>query len=155
MDKRENLKKLADYLSALPLDYEHFNMISFMEGVHTSVEREYALHNGGVGACGAVACAVGHGPTAGILFTEEFISEGGGVMWPEYTYANFIVGRRFSPEAANAFSWMFGGRWAPYDNTPHGAAARIYYYLRNGVPESFDVCKSFRYYVPIYQEYIA
>lgn len=121
-----NLKQLADYLAALPEDYDHFDM------------RYYAYYTSYVGAeilnidadfynkCGTAACAVGHGPAAGIQ-TDGYNS------WMEYAVENFIP-----EDNDDVFTWLFDEDWAFVDNTPNGAAKRIYWYLKHGrVPDDF------------------
>jgi len=135
-DRNANLKKLADYLDTLPDDYDAFNMRSFIRlnnynGWGLADNREdYLLCKASLHECGSVACAVGHGPAAGICMTplEAQMRE-----WNGYT------DRCFVDSASEAFSWMFGGLWgfADGDNTPRGAAARIRYYLDRGVPSDF------------------
>jgi len=169
IDKRANLKKLADYLAALPTDYAAFEMEDFLQPVSRQIvdkmnddfrkaEREYALNNGGVAQCGAVACAIGHGPTAGIHALPEHMkgSAIGGdielrtINWFAYADTFFL-----EPRADNAFEWMFGGGWSNYDNTHQGAAKRIYYFLENGVPDDFEdaYADASDYFVALYQEY--
>lgn len=130
--RRENLLKLANYLEKLPRNYQHFEMADFIDrnGEYDLDERiaEYARHNGGVDKCGTVACAVGHGPAAGILFPPraERFWERGRPNWVRYTLEFFLGGDTTStPE----FNWMFGGDWTKVDNHHYGAAARIRYVL--------------------------
>lgn len=132
---RKNLKTLAKYLEGLPADYEHFEMSDYITGKQGNSEVvHYALNNGGVDTCGTAGCAIGHGPAAGILFAVEdlevnqYWASGYEVDWNKY------CDRYFVPSNSPAFEWMFGGGWYNWDNTPHGAAARIRYFLKNGVP---------------------
>jgi len=165
---RNNLKRLATYLEGLPADYKGFEMEVFFEelkvrGIRKAaeinfaaldaaaeaakeVEIKYARENGGVGKCGAVACAVGHGPAAGFLAIPEDFTPAGNMDWGAYQ------GRVFDVEG-EAFSWCFGGAWSDVDNTPQGAAKRIRYMLAKGVPEGFDEDDDDCYadFVPIYQ----
>lgn len=39
-----------------------------------------------------------------------------------------------SPE----WKWLFSGYWKDVDNTPTGSAARILYFLENGLPENWE-----------------
>lgn len=73
--------------------------------------------------CGTVACAVGHGPMAGIkpLLGED---------WSFY-------GMRVFTSDMYAYNFMFGGTWSGWDNTPKGAALRIIYFLTYGYPISY------------------
>ena len=138
-DQRRNLDTLATYLENLPEDYTDFNMnYYFFEAgrseedafidSHTSefakIEAKYARENGGVGKCGAVACAVGHGPSAGILF-DEFDFAHNNPEKPEWG----IYVEKFCTNGSLEWEFMFSGVWSLYDNTPHGAAKRIRYLL--------------------------
>jgi len=145
---RENLAKLADYLATLPDDYAAFEMQVYLQKAHSlygwdsldpDVEKNYALHNGGVDKCGAVACAVGHGPSAGIYVPEEMI-HGGRIRWHSYIDRFFLDGYADSDgeEPVDvAHRWMFGSNWSTFDNTPKGAALRIRYLL-DGKPVPHD-----------------
>lgn len=110
-----NCRKLAAYLRTLPADYPDFEMSDFVQGGdydHAHV------------ACGTAACAVGHGPGAGI---KPLKSEG----WFDYSSRCFITDIE-----SEAWDWCFHGRWSVVDNTAHGAAARIEYMLNHGLPDS-------------------
>lgn len=141
----ENCERLAAYLESLPEDYEHFGMAAFIYPSDPDEVVRYAKKNGGVYSCGTAACAVGHGPAAGILFPEE------GKYWT-HTYAAFYPDGRggraqFSREERvvpdwstysglfvdtredELWDWCFGPYWSRVDDTPHGAAKRIRYML--------------------------
>lgn len=138
--QRANLKKLATYLENLPEDYQHFEMSEF-NSLSDADAVDYGLNNGGLdrfseaNACGTVACAVGHGPSAGVLFRkgkdyvtydcygEKFVDP----KWNEYS-------ERFAPLRSDEWNWMFGAEWSDYDNTHRGAAARIRYLLDGNTP---------------------
>lgn len=158
MLNRANLIKLAEYLDTLPDDYMSFSMDVFLtaanslrDALPTSRSRDYALHNGGVGECGAVACAVGHGPAAGILFDNDpslFFPESGRPDWDAYIDRYLIDDyKAYTPEASKAFDWMFGGSWHSIDNTPSGAAARIRYLL-DGKPIPANSDPEIEYFNP-------
>lgn len=74
--------------------------------------------------CGTVACAVGHGPLAGIAPLED-------ESWFEYSK------RVFGAPYGSLFRWLFDDNWANVDDTATGAAARIRYYLEHGIPENY------------------
>lgn len=131
--QRENLEKLATYLEQLPVDYKHFDMGDYYNGQALMTDEQltdYALNNGGVDKynCGAVACAVGHGPSAGILFKPSEITWYNAPDWNKYSL-NFIA------ETGNLeYQWLFGSEWENVDNTHRGAAARIRYLLDGKPP---------------------
>lgn len=135
--QRNNLKQLADYLIKLPDDYNHFDMnfyfavrpydnIGFQEVKNPlSSSLKGYLHK-----CGTVACAIGHGPDAGILpELKEYYSS-----WEIYEEEMFGAGNIVYEESLLLHDWLFSHHWRNKDNTPHGAAKRIYYFLEHGVP---------------------
>lgn len=137
-----NLDKLATYLESLPEDYEHFDMSNYFSAVDNWVGDEFppsddtvTLSSGLVGpehlnVCGTVACAIGHGPAAGI-------DPQGMENWAEYSSRVFGCVSVYSvvtSTGGDIYAWAFDDAWAPFDNTAQGAALRIRYALKNGVP---------------------
>jgi hypothetical protein len=129
---KDNLLKLAAYLETLPDDYEQFNMHVFMalrvedaglydrQWIVVDPDEVKRPH------CGTVACAVGHGPSAGIRVY-------GDQSWRSY------ADRVFGPMDDDTFGYMFGPSWSRTDNTPKGAAARIRTYVTLGhTPDDWD-----------------
>lgn len=110
----ENLNKLADYLLALPPDYRDFDMGTFCKvpGTEDEFSPDQSRHE-----CGTVACALGHGPRAGI---EPEPTE----SWQGYCHRQFGL-HWWSDEA----EWCFGGNWVLFDDTPRGAGLRIKWLL--------------------------
>lgn len=120
---KDNLLKLAAYLETLPDDYEQFHMFEYMKDDEGFVLWQPQTVQPG---CGTVACAVGHGPSAGIRLY-------GDTNWDSY------VDRVFGYLLHNGFEYMFGADWTYTDNTPKGAAARIRTYVELGrTPEGWD-----------------
>ena len=119
--KRSNLEKLATYLEALPIGYQHFSMRSYLtkDGMYLSHPEEA---NTVLIDCGTIACAVGHAPAAGIPVMR-------GEDWDAYE------ARVFNLTTAE-WKWCFSSYWTDVDDTPHGAAKRIRYMLEHGVPEN-------------------
>lgn len=112
---RDNLLKLADYLDKLPDDYEHFDMAEYMmtrDEDYPDNEWTISINERSKPACGTVACAVGHGPAAGIRIYGDH-------DWESY------ADRVFGDMSHDDFTYMFGSSWVDTDNTPKGAAARI------------------------------
>ena len=123
-EQEANLRKLAAYLLTLPADYPDFEMSDFTADKSTPATV----------SCGTAACAVGHGPFAGVapLGTET--------DWSAYSYRAFISRStaqswQVRVPAGNAWDWCFGGYWGETDNTVHGAAKRILWMLDRGVPD--------------------
>lgn len=146
---RENLEKLAAYLEALPPDYGSFRMDIFM-----SEAGEHRLADGhDPYECGTVACAIGHGPAAGIPLNEEEIkilrSADGRIgfhhMWEDYSDRVF-----FDSNVHDLWwTWCFSGLWSRVDDTPQGAVKRIRWLL-DGKPlpplEDFYTAKAVKLY---------
>lgn len=126
----ENLTKLADYLEKLPPDYKHFAMASYASNGFGN-EFEFV----GDYACGTSACAVGHGPAAGIAPAHP------DETWSEYCETAFGV-----EEYGVEWEFMFDTTW---EDDPKLAAARLRYYVQHGVPEEFcgQLCGDTFYWV--------
>jgi hypothetical protein len=150
---RRNLAKLADKLESLSPRYGRFNMRWFIDhkGASDKDVAKYAEKNGGLEQfeCGTMACAVGHGPAAGVLFRQdEMTSEGWDYVtrspislpdWQLYTDRFIPVGRGEIMDNQELFMFLFGPQWADIDNHHYGAAARIRYVLHYGrLPDNFD-----------------
>lgn len=131
--QRARLEKLAAYLEGLPKRYRHFDMASwYSEGDGATAEIEYGLRNGGVKGCGTVACALGHGPAAGVLVPKSMIDLRYGIEWGEYMTL-------FGVEHGSLEDrWVFGASWDSYDRHHWAAAARIRHFLHRGVPDGFE-----------------
>lgn len=160
--RRANLLKLADYLETLPKRYKHFEMGDFTshkgdcslakeidderirEACEDSEEWGCRRHTENtlyarsidkfLNNCGTSACALGHGPAAGIPLAKSHIEKQRvngasivtGIKWGEYT-KNFL-----SCTTDMDWEFLFGGMWSEYDNHHWGAAARIRFLLDNG-----------------------
>jgi len=143
---RERLLRLAFYLDTLPRNYSEFDMDSFFEGkdddVSGKLERRYARKNGGVAACGTTACAIGHGPSAGIPVPDVFIGKDSSsgkwrVNWS--AYGDLFTG---PDNDMMIYKWLFDSDWSDVDNHHYGAAARIKYLLMGEkIPDDFLYAK--------------
>lgn len=123
-EQRGNLAALAEYLESGPA--LRFDMARFAaDGERHEIDPEAMLR------CGTAACALGHGPFAGLPAKRQ-------EEWKDYAFRVFGVGPTDIGSQSPAFLWMFGGAWAEIDNSPDGAAARIRWFLRNGVPPDSD-----------------
>jgi hypothetical protein len=115
-----NYVLLADYLTTLPADYKDFDMESYMQVPGEPWTAGSAKTIAAAG-CGTVACAIGHGPTAGIpaMPFED---------WGFYTPRVFggVLSLMTTSEARDRLvTWCFDSVWTYMDNTHWGAAARI------------------------------
>lgn len=119
--RRANLTRLADYLATgqTAMEFDMWDFCRQRNGDSTKQIDYPAEHR-----CGTVACALGHGPAAGIE--------------PDYGENWWTYAQRFVPLddiEDTIFQWIFGSGWRRTDNTPQGVAARIRWYLEKGVPE--------------------
>lgn len=133
--RKANLIQLANYLKELPLDYEHFDMAYFVEN-EMYLDDEDSDNPSNIcdliNQCGTVACAVGHGPLAGIDPKHH-------TYWVGYVNGMFCDFPSFAYNASEhmPYNWCFEFFWEVVDNTPHGAAARILYMIKYGIPTRF------------------
>lgn len=131
----KNLDKLATYLEGLPADYEHFEMHDFIEGKPRWNQKvvDYMLKNGGLYEnCGAPGCALGHGPSAGILARQgvDILKDFEGDSYVDWdTYSTRFVAYDIEEARPRVWDFFFGGAWSDVDNTHQGAAARIRFVL--------------------------
>lgn len=142
-----NLTKLADYLEGLPKGYSKFSMwrycaIPFPEVAFYPPGPGY-LDIGAGDRC-TTACAIGHGPAAGInLDTSQYAPN-----WATYSQLVFGLECGF-PE----WEWCFSWGWGLVDNTPQGAAFRIKALLDGfSIPEGFSIMKVPRDYKEQFKE---
>ena len=118
--QRNNLEKLAVYLETNPQE-QTFGMSKYF-AVHGKIVY-FPATAAKVQSCGTVACAIGHGPYAGIVPLE-------GEDWETYSDRCFT-------QDMKAWAWCFSGSWVKVDNTPIGAAKRIRWFLEHGVPKNW------------------
>ena len=132
--QRANLLKLAEGLLTLPDLIEsqglHFSMKDFFKTEPRSPKRRIAStiedYN-----CGTAACALGYGPYLGITPNP------GEDSWFDYAdeaFGTCTPGRMVTDAQSMLWNWLFSNRWTSLDNTPDGAARRIFWFLKNGLP---------------------
>ena len=142
-DHRKHLGILATHLERLPWDYNHFTMRTFF------ADRTESFLNGKRNRnyvnldqyltkpelieqnCGTVACALGHGPAAGI---SPFLLDDGEDMIACLDDFDWLKYATLFCEDPIDFYWLFSGGWGSVDDTHRGAAARIRYLLAHGHP---------------------
>lgn len=113
-EQRANLMRLAAHLD-LGVTNREFDMGTFND-LDAQPDKAHS--------CGTVACAAGHGPSLGIIVD-------GCDGWIAYCDKAFGA-----PIGEPSHDWLFSGSWGIYDNSPRGAAARINYALKQGIPEN-------------------
>lgn len=123
---RKNLKLLADHLWALPDNYQHFEMMDFLAITVDGRKETLGPDEIETLSCGAVACALGHAPFVGGI-PKPYDCE----TWISYC-ARVLV----SPHSYE-WDYLFSEEWGYIDNTPKGAAQRIYYLLANADAAGF------------------
>ena len=118
---KARLKLLADYLLALPEDYQHFDMRDW----HEEYLRPIGAYLEEAPHCNTAGCAVGHAPYVQGL-PKPWVNEN----WGDYSE------RIFGMKDVDAeWKWCFDAAWEDVDNTPHGAAKRILQLISTGLPE--------------------
>lgn len=164
--RRKNLAKLADYLESLPEDYAHFDMNQFIDhdperGIPGTIDEDrrqalerydsaVALESTVFAAspeqflnnCGTVACALGHGPAAGIPLAKAHLQTKKVKGVSIVTDINFgAYSKRFvTNQYSREWDFLFSGDWAGTDDHHWGAAARIRFLLdKGGVPADVDI----------------
>lgn len=112
--QRANLIKLADFIEK-KYNVLNFDMTYYMINDDDDHFISACIANATY-KCNTIACAIGHGPMAGID-TKPIEA------WGNYAKRVFI-------DTVNKGSvFMFNSAWKNIDNTPLGAAARIRYFL--------------------------
>jgi hypothetical protein len=125
---RENLQRMADYIRTIP--QEKFDMSIYRSGQEETPE------------CDSIGCVVGH---CTILDSEELPMVFYSKNIDFYTWSEQFTGliktdssmpewRLHGPE----WMWCFDTYWAATDNTPGGAARRIEWLLKNGLPGNWE-----------------
>lgn len=130
---RANLKKLADYLMTLPEDYANFDMASYFceDGF---ADEKMLIEGSSINQCGTSACAVGHAQDAGLTLTVDMTDCT--VNWRQTSIDLFGLSSSLS---YGGWNWCFAAEWETTDNSPQGAAKRIYWFLDKGLPTPEDV----------------
>lgn len=162
-ENRANLLKLATYLETLPDDHKEFDMRHFVDWqsnpldskADTAARLAYATGAQPLHECGTAACALGHGPAAGIPFTEKYgLVQSGTVTYPDWSkYSKAFVGNHNHRDHEAVWEFLFSSLWEDHDNQPRGAAGRIRYLLDgNQIPEDIDDKNAFD--IELYENYV-
>ena len=99
---KENLTKLRDYLAALPDDYQNLEMSCFAIAEHIAANATPET------GCNTPACAVAHGPAAGIRMSKRYCYNTGMYDFARYARDNFI---NLAGDAGDLFRFAFSGNW--------------------------------------------
>ncbi len=146
--QRNNLKMLADYLWSKPQRYNRLRMYAYFE---CSSDQEFDINTEEVtNLCGASACALGHGPVAGITLEQRHMNPQvkitssrpaneweHDVNWTRYASMEFLSHIRDRDTRRYVEDYIFGGHWI--DNTAKGAAQRIYRFLEISKHNAKDI----------------
>lgn len=136
---RTQLKNLETLATFLEQNYSslNFNMRGFMIVDRRQIVFPPSPDDIKNNNCYTVACAVGHGPLAGITAKSH-------ENWFDYASRAFFGETKFY-DSVNInrnwyWTWLFSDIWTKYDNTALGAAARIRYFLdhQNNIAQYFD-----------------
>jgi len=134
-----NIEHLAEFLLSGDIPPPRFDIVSFMDmdfdyrlEISAKLNTDYSprfvtafatdeVYN----HCGTTACAVGHGPLAGLPALD-------GEDWRSYSDRVFGCSSR---KSIAAFIFMFGPNWTGLNNTAKGTARRMQYFLKHGIPD--------------------
>lgn len=135
--QKKNLRKLSKGLKNRDFPGS-FDMTYFLVG-----KWDVSVYPANLSDCNTVGCALGWGTliVKDRMRRESYIK-----------YASRVFGMRLG---SSAYYWLFDQRWANIDNTPEGAAARIDWYLENGVPEWFFLCSFEQFYRSVVGQEVA
>jgi hypothetical protein len=111
----DNLLRMADYIETVP--QEKFDMYHYRNGDKKSPE------------CDSVGCVIGHSTILDPVLTMDLVIEG------EIFFSRFDS--RFCATDTDEQLYLFSSDWKFYDNTPAGAAQRIRFFVKNGLPENW------------------
>lgn len=124
--QRANLAKLADFLATLPRDYGQFSMATYYENGWDDVGLDVVTMGRAI-PCGSSACAIGHGPMAGIRKHSSDKDE-----WHKYSRRVFGTSLHDTTEGSH----MFGTH---NSDCPKAAAKRIREVLNGSFSDSGEV----------------
>ena len=118
--KIENLLKMADYIEKIP--QKVFDMEIFRSGNDEK-------HN-----CDSIGCIIGHcvilDSLSNIPYDCDYHSNGEKSI-DFHKWCREYTGIHFSSYSG---LYLFSSEWSNIDNTPEGAAKRIRYFVKNGLP---------------------
>ena len=136
MDKG-NLLKLAEHLKT-KVTKRQFDMEMYRKKRKFFFKKVDTAYKVDRSDCGSIGCALGWAPfveglesqTEDLHYNREY-----GCWCVHFDkYCERVFGLYiFHPE----WEWCFSPRWKDVDNTPKGAARRIEYLVRHGVPEGW------------------
>jgi len=144
-----NCHILADYLDALPDDYDKFKMECFVKfnskreedsQIDVPLFSEHLIES--FHECGSSACALGHAPLAGIHFNGLDHDHFGNLSWYDYSDRCFIGRRLDYRDYIVAWHFVFSMSWP---DCPKEAATRLRVFATTGVPETWAYDYKMRY----------
>jgi hypothetical protein len=122
---KENLKLMVEHIRTIP--QEMFDMSDYRNGQAKTPE------------CDSVGCVLGH---CTVLDPSPLPRKGFGSSIDFHAWSDGFTGL-----IGNEWGWCFSGGWIGTDNTPEGAALRIEWLLKNGLPK--DWCEQLLGYSPL------
>jgi hypothetical protein len=117
---RENLQKMADHIRTIP--QEVFAMNYYRS--NTTIDQRDT-------ECNSVGCVIGHS----ITLAPNMV-----VRYPDQSIDFEEWSEEFTgiESSNNEWDWLFSSGWHGVDNSPEGAALRIEWFLKNGLPEDWN-----------------
>jgi len=123
---KENLQKMADYIRTIP--QAKFDMLLFRGGLDRETPE-----------CNSIGCVIGHCTVLDRERFQEIVAslhedeKRGNQHFTDWStlYTGMVIG-------TNEWRWCFSAIWGDYDNSSEGAARRIEYLIKKGLPENWD-----------------
>jgi len=112
----KNLEEMADFIETVPSKI--FNMLHIRMGGKVTPE------------CDSVGCIIGHCTVLDKRPLPRLFN--GEINF--YSWAEEFTGLLLLPQA---WCYLFSSNWAFTDDTPTGAAKRIRFFLKNGIPNDW------------------
>lgn len=121
-EQRDNLQKLADFIRAIP--QERFDMEAFRSKHEDNFTHE----------CNTIGCVLGYSPQ--VLYDD--FKDVPKLFDSSIDYEGISIEKLGIDPLESEWNWMFGPDWNEVDNSPTGAADRIEWFLKHGVPENWE-----------------
>jgi hypothetical protein len=130
---RENLQRAADYIRTVPQEMFHMGhyRAKRKRGIIIGCSDEERLSH----ECNTVGCAIGHCTALDspvnlpIIPKEAWSQDPHSINFTAWSEKFFDI-----PTDGDRWAWCFSCNWSIVDNTPEGAALRIEWLLKNGLP---------------------
>ncbi len=130
----ENLQKIADHIRTVP--QEMFDMHHYRVKLAATRQIDYES-SWAKPECDSIGCAIGHSTVLDIENVKKnFMHDIAGK--PAISFAHWSEQFTGLSKSTPQWVWCFATNWGRVDNTPEGAARRIEWLVKNGLPKNWD-----------------